>query len=177
MSAADYCECKRRVTREISRLLKEDQPCGRCGKRLEPGPNTCNKQLGGFPPVANRPKDKTQDKELIITDEYDSDRSSPVIEKPYDIHSTTEYQKSDNKRVDFAIDQSAIIVDLPPGAFQSKEHTSLSNRHIEDLALQGSSKNQPSKLLSINESESEEDNDNISIAQLLRNREAKERQQ
>ena len=36
MSDKDYCTCNRRVTRELTRLLKADSDCEECGKRLNP---------------------------------------------------------------------------------------------------------------------------------------------
>ena len=36
MSDEDYCTCNRRVTRELTKLLKADNDCNECEKRLNP---------------------------------------------------------------------------------------------------------------------------------------------
>ena len=36
MSNEEYCTCNRRVTRELTRLLKADNDCEECEKRLNP---------------------------------------------------------------------------------------------------------------------------------------------
>ena len=36
MSDKAYCTCNRRVTRELTRLLRADSDCEECGKRLNP---------------------------------------------------------------------------------------------------------------------------------------------